>query len=98
MNLLTDVEARIKQAHDMSGASFALPWPSFAEFFRTRIYDPGSGQRNYLPTMMMTVTCTVSYTYAEFGTLVEHTAAFLRRIAWPHARSTGWPQSSSIMI
>ena len=78
MNLLTDVEARIKQAHDMSGASFVLPWPSFAEFFRARIYDPGLVNRNYLTYYDDDRSVYRSYTYAEFGALVVHTAAFLR--------------------
>ena len=76
MNLLTDVEARIKQAHDMSGASFVLPWPSFAEFFRARIYDPGLVNRNYLTYYDDDRNVHRSYTYAEFGALVVQTAAF----------------------
>ena len=77
MNLLTDVEARIEQAHDMSGASFVLPWPSFAEFFRSRIYDPGLVNRNCLTYYDDDRNVCRAYTYAEFGALVEHTAAFL---------------------
>lgn len=40
MNLSTDVADRIGQARCAPDAATDLPWTSFAEFFRSRFYDP----------------------------------------------------------
>jgi long-chain acyl-CoA synthetase len=77
MNLLTGVEDRIEQARAMSGAPFVLPWSSFAEFFRARVHDPGLVDRTVLTYYDDDADVRRSYTYAEFGTLVEGTVVFL---------------------
>jgi long-chain acyl-CoA synthetase len=78
MNLLTAVEDRIEQARGMPGAAFVLPWTSFAEFFRARVHDPELVDRTLLTYYDDDAGVRRSYTYAEFGTLVEGTAVFLR--------------------
>lgn len=77
MSLLTTVDDRIEQAHRMSGEPFGLPWASFAEFFRARVYDPRLVDRTLLTYSDEDAHVRRSYTYAEFGMLVEGTVAFL---------------------
>jgi long-chain acyl-CoA synthetase len=77
MSLLTGVEDRIGQARGMPGAPFALPWSSFAEFFRARVHDPDLVDRTALTYYEDEAGVRRSYTYAELGTLVERTVAFL---------------------
>lgn len=77
MNLLTSVEDRIEQARGMPGAPFLLPWASFAEFFRARVHDPDLVERTVLTYYDDDAGVRRSYTYAEFGTLVEGTVLFL---------------------
>ncbi|HEX2056410.1 MAG TPA: long-chain fatty acid--CoA ligase, partial [Nitrospiraceae bacterium] len=78
MNLLSAVEDRIEQARSMAGPPYALPWSSFAEFFRARVHDPDLVDRTVLTYYDDEAGVRRSYTYAEFGTLVEATAVFLR--------------------
>ena len=78
MNLLTAVEDRIEQARGMSGPPFALPWTSFTEFFRARVHDSELVDRMCLTYYDDDAGVRRSYTYAEFGTLVEGTVMFLR--------------------
>jgi long-chain acyl-CoA synthetase len=78
MNLLTAVDDRIEQARGMSGPPFVLPWTSFTEFFRARVHDPNLVDRTVLTYYDDDAGVRRSYTYAEFGTLVEGTALFLR--------------------
>ena len=42
MSLLTDVRPESSRPAMRVRELFVLPWPSFAEFFRSRMYDPGS--------------------------------------------------------
>jgi long-chain acyl-CoA synthetase len=77
MNFLTAVEDRIEQAHGMPGTMFVLPWSSFTEFFRARVYDPRLVDRTVLTYYDDDANVRRTYTYAEFGTLVEGTVAFL---------------------
>jgi long-chain acyl-CoA synthetase len=67
----------IAQARQMDGESFTVPWNSFAEFFSSRISDPILVQRNFLTYYDDDRQIHRTYTYAEFGAVVERTAAFL---------------------
>ena len=71
MSLLTDVHDRIEQARDASGCHSDLPWASFAEFFRSRVYDPQLVTGNFLTYCDDERRLRRTYSYAEFGTLVE---------------------------
>ena len=77
MSLLTDVHDRIKQARAMTGHATVLPWTSFAEFFRSRVYDPQLVARNFLTYCNDERQLRRTYTYAEFGTVVERMADLL---------------------
>lgn len=77
MSLLTDVHDRIEQARDAAGRSPELPWTSFAEFFRSRVYDPRLVTKNFLTYCDDERRLHRTYTYAEFGTVVERMADVL---------------------
>ncbi|MGD9725292.1 MAG: class I adenylate-forming enzyme family protein [Nitrospiraceae bacterium] len=77
MSLLTAVEGRIEQARGMAGSPFMLPWSSFAEFFRARVHDPRLVDRTVLTYYDDDAQVRRSYTYAEFGTLVEGAVVLL---------------------
>lgn len=77
MSLLTAVDQRIAQAREMVGPTWALPWSSFAEFFRGRIHDRALTQRTFLSYYDEERRTHRAYTYGEFGVVVERTAAFL---------------------
>ncbi|MDR4479907.1 MAG: class I adenylate-forming enzyme family protein [Nitrospira sp.] len=77
MSLLTDVRDRIEQARESSGRAPELPWISFAEFFRSRVYDPRLATRNFLTYCDDERGLRRTYSYAEFGTLVERMADVL---------------------
>jgi long-chain acyl-CoA synthetase len=77
MSLLTGVHDRIEQARDASGRPSHLPWVSFAEFFRSRVYDPRLVTRNFLTYCDDDRRLRRTYTYAELGTVVERMADVL---------------------
>ncbi|MDE3039558.1 MAG: acyl--CoA ligase [Nitrospirota bacterium] len=72
-----DAHDRIAQVRQMDGEPFALPWISFVEFFRSRIYDPLLVHRNFLTYYDDDREIHCTYSYPEFGAVVERTAAFL---------------------
>lgn len=74
MNLLSDVHDHIEQARDASGRATDLPWVSFAEFFRSRVYDPQLATRNFLTFCDDERRLRRTYTYAELGAIVERLA------------------------
>ena len=74
MSLLTDVHDRIEQAREAPGCSSELHWTSFAEFFRSRLYDPRLVTRNFLTYCDDDRNLRRTYSYAEFGTIVERMA------------------------
>lgn len=74
MSLLTDVHDRIEQARAVSGCAAELHWTSFAEFFRSRLYDPRLVTRNFLTYCDDERGLRRTYSYAEFGTIVERMA------------------------
>jgi len=77
MSLLTDVHDRIEQAREAVGCASALHWTSFAEFFRSRVYDPRLVTRNFLTYCDDDRNLRRTYSYAEFGTIVEQMAEML---------------------
>lgn len=74
MNLLSDAHDHIQQARDAAGRATDLPWVSFAEFFRSRVYDPQLAPRNFLTFCDDDRRLRRTYTYAELGTIVERLA------------------------
>jgi long-chain acyl-CoA synthetase len=72
-----DAHDRIAQVRQMDDEPSALPWTSFAEFFVSRTCDPLLAHRNFLTYYDDDRQIHCAYTYAEFGTAVEQTAAFL---------------------
>lgn len=74
MNLLNDVRDHIEQARDASGHTTNVPWASFAEFFRSRVYDPQLTMRNVLTFCDDERRLRRTYTYAELGAIVERLA------------------------
>ena len=74
MNLLNGVHDPIEQARDTSGRATDLPWTSFAEFFRSRVYDPQLVTKNVLTFCDDDRSLRRTYTYAELGAVVERLA------------------------
>lgn len=77
MSPLIAVAEHIAQARQMDGDSPTLPWSSFAEFFKSRIYDRELVNRPFLTYYDDDRQLHRTYSYAEFGTVVQQTAGFL---------------------
>lgn len=77
MSPLIAVAENIAQARPMNGMSSTPPWSSFADFFRSRIYDPDLVNRPCLTYCDDDRQLHYTYSYAEFGTVVQQAAAFL---------------------
>ena len=71
------VPSHIAQAREIDGLCPALPWASFADFFKSRIYDRALVHRPFLTYCDDDVGAQYSYSYAQFGTVVQETVAFL---------------------
>jgi acyl-CoA synthetase (AMP-forming)/AMP-acid ligase II len=74
---LIAVPSHIAQAREIDGLCPALPWASFADFFKSRIYDRALVHRPFLTYCDDDVGAHYSYSYAQFGTVVQETVAFL---------------------
>lgn len=74
MNLLSGVHDHIEQARDASGRAAEPPWASFAEFFRSRVYDPRLVTRNFLTYCDDERLLRRTYSYGELGAIVERLA------------------------
>jgi len=74
---LTAVAEHIAQARQMDGESQTLPWRSFAEFFKSRINDRQLVNRPFLTYYDDDRQLHRTYSYAEFGSVVQQTAGFL---------------------
>lgn len=74
---LTAVDERIAQSRELPGEPSALPWQSFVEFYRARVYDPDLIKRTFLTYYDDERQVRRSYTYGEFNALVQRVAAFL---------------------
>src|SRR6187551_2035811 len=75
---LIAVPEHIAQARTIEGLCPALPWSSFADFFTSRIVDRNLSHRPYLIYRDEDSAAHRTYTYAQFGSVVRETAAFLR--------------------
>ncbi|RMH03492.1 MAG: long-chain fatty acid--CoA ligase, partial [Nitrospirae bacterium] len=62
----------------MGGPPFAFPWSTFAEFFRTRVEDPGVRDKVFLIYHDDDRKVCRTYTYPEFGAQVLKLSLFLR--------------------
>ena len=71
------VADNITQARQPDGMSAAPPWSSFADFFKSRVYDRELINRPLLIYCDDDQHRRCTYSYAEFGTVVHRTAAFL---------------------
>jgi long-chain acyl-CoA synthetase len=77
MSPLIAVPDHIAQARAIEGGGPAFPWSSFADFFRSRVYDRVVVNRPFLTYCDDDRRIRYTYSYAEFGTVVQRTAAFL---------------------
>ena len=77
MSPLIAVTEHIAQARRMDGDCLTLPWSSFADFFKSRIYDRKLGNRPFLTYYDDDRQLHYTYSYSEFGTVVQQTAGFL---------------------
>ncbi|HEX6532071.1 MAG TPA: class I adenylate-forming enzyme family protein [Nitrospira sp.] len=77
MSRLSAVPDHIAQARKIEGGGPALPWASFADFFKARVYDRTLIHRPFLIYSDEDRGVHYTYTYAQFGTVVQEAAAFL---------------------
>ncbi len=77
MSPLIGVPEHIVQARKVKGLCPALPWSSFADFFKSRVYDRALVNRTFLTYYDDDRAVRYTYSYGEFGTMVELVAAFL---------------------
>src|SRR5574342_313872 len=77
MSPLIAVAEHISQARQMNGDSPTLAWSAFADFFKSRVYDRDLVNRPFLNYYDDDRQFHCTYSYAEFGTVVQQTAAFL---------------------
>ncbi|MBS0169972.1 MAG: acyl--CoA ligase [Nitrospira sp.] len=77
MNLFTGASDAIDRARALPGPTAELPWVSFAEFFRSRVYDPQLVTRNFLTYCDDERRLRRTYTYAEMGATVDRLATVL---------------------
>lgn len=77
MSPLSAVAENIAQVRQMDGLSPPLPWSSFTDFFRSRIFDRALVNRPFLTYYDDDRHRYYIYSYTEFGTLVQRAAAFL---------------------
>ncbi len=76
MSPLIDVHDSIQLARQMEGPAWTPPWPSFAEFFSSRVHHPAVAHHPFLTYYDDERTIHRSYTYAQFGKVVERAATF----------------------
>lgn len=77
MSPLIAVADHIAQARQLDGVSPTLPWSSFADFFKSRIYDRALVNRPFLIYYDDDRQRHCTYSYAEFGTVVQQVVRFL---------------------
>ena len=74
---LIAVAENISHARQMDDGSPTFPWSSFADFFKSRIYDRALVNRPFLIYDDDDRQLHFVYSYAEFGTAVQRAASFL---------------------
>jgi long-chain acyl-CoA synthetase len=77
MSSLIAVPDHIAQARRIEGGGPALPWSSFADFFKSRVYDRDLVNRPFLTYYNDDRQLHCTYSYAEFGTVVQQAAVLL---------------------
>ncbi|ALA56488.1 class I adenylate-forming enzyme family protein [Nitrospira moscoviensis] len=77
MSPLVAVPDHIAQARRRDGLAPALPWRSFADLFKSRIHDRALVNRPFLTYRDDDRNIHYTYSYAEFGAVVQRAAAFL---------------------
>ncbi len=77
MSSLIAVPDYIAQARRIDNGEPALPWSSFADFFKCRVYDRDLVNRSFLTYDDDDRKLHCTYSYAEFGTVVQQAAVFL---------------------
>jgi len=77
MSPLITVPEHIARARTVEEPCLLLPWNSFAEFFKARVHDRAGISRTFMTYCDDDRAVRYTYTYAEFGTVVELFAAFL---------------------
>ena len=74
---LMTADDRIAQARQLNSIQPALPWGSFTDFFKSRIYDHVLADRPFLIYYDDDRRLHCTYSYTEFGTMVQRTVTFL---------------------
>jgi long-chain acyl-CoA synthetase len=77
MSSLIAVPDHIAQARRIEDGEPALPWNSFVDFFKSRVYDRDLVNRPLLTYYDDDRQLHCTYSYAEFGTVVQQAAVFL---------------------
>ncbi len=77
MSPLMTADDHIAQARQLDGIYPALPWSSFADFFKSRISDHVLADRPFLIYYDDDRPLHCTYSYAEFGTMVQRAVTFL---------------------
>lgn len=77
MSPLIAVPDHVAQARKVEEVCSPLPWNSFADFFKSRVYDRALFNRTFLTYCDDDRAVRYTYSYAEFGTVVQLAAAFL---------------------
>ena len=77
MSPLIAVAEHIAQVRQMDDGLPTLLWSSFADFFKSRIYDRALVNRPFLTYADDDRQLHCTYSYAEFGTAVQRAATFL---------------------
>jgi long-chain acyl-CoA synthetase len=77
MSSLIGVPDHVRQARKVEGLCPPLPWNSFADFFKSRVYDRALVNRTFLIYCDDDRAVRYTYSYGEFGTVVQSVATFL---------------------
>jgi acyl-CoA synthetase (AMP-forming)/AMP-acid ligase II len=77
MSPLMTADDHIAQARHLEGIYPTLPWSSFADFFKSRIYDHVLTDRPFLIYYDDDRQLHCTYSYTEFGTMVQRAVTFL---------------------
>jgi long-chain acyl-CoA synthetase len=77
MSPLIAVPDHVTQARKVEGLCPPLPWSSFADFFKSRVYDRALVNRTFLIYCDDDRAVRYTYSYGEFGTVVQSVAIFL---------------------
>jgi long-chain acyl-CoA synthetase len=77
MSPVIGVPDHIAQARKVEGLRPPFPWNSFAEFFKSRVHDRSLINRTFLTYCDDDPAVRYTYSYAEFGTVVQLVAIFL---------------------